>query len=106
MITLIVAAGLSAAAVQSPAVAAPRKAYASCLTGFAKKAADDRMARQAFDTALAAACALEKAAFRQAVVADDMKRGAGRQDAEEGADLQIEDYLANIRDGYEPPEAE
>jgi hypothetical protein len=101
MITLIVSVALSSSAIQAQAPA--RKAYAACLSKYVQKAGSDNMAKDAFDAGLQSACTSEQQAFKAAIVADDMKRGAKRADAEEGAQLQIEDYLANARDSYEAP---
>jgi hypothetical protein len=100
MITLIAAAALAA---QAQSIAQPRQAFATCLSALVKKSVKEGMETAAFETALAAACKTEEAAFRKAVVDYDMKTGAKRATAEEGAQLQIDDYVANAKDSFIPP---
>ncbi len=104
MITLIAAAALSAAAVQAEAIVQPRKTYAACLSAIVKKSEQDKASKSAFETALKAGCKTEEAAFRKAVVDYDVKAGATAAAANQGAQAQIDDYLAETQARYEAPQ--
>jgi len=100
MLTLIASAALAATAQPSDA---PRKAYANCLGEFVRKANKDALTQDAFDAGIKTACTTQEAAFRKSVVDYDMKTGTKRADAEDGARLQVEDYMANAREGFVAP---
>jgi hypothetical protein len=99
MISLAFATALSAAAMQGPP-AAPRREYASCLTRFMKGKTEEKMEKEAFTAALKAACAPQEAAFKKSLVDYDVKTGSPRAAAEEGAQLQVEDYIVNTTENY------
>jgi hypothetical protein len=103
MISMLLSVAFAAAAAAPPAGGpppAPRKAYAGCLTKVVKDKTSDKLTADAFTAAAKAACAAEEAAFVKSIVDYDMAAGTKRADAEEGAKLQIEDYLANAADTY------
>lgn len=99
MISLALATALAAAAVQGPP-AAPRKTFASCLSRVAKEKSAEKMEKAAFTAAIRAGCTAEETAFRKSIVDYDVKTGSKRAVAEEGAELQVEDYLVNTTDTY------
>ena len=99
MISLAVATALAAAAVQGPP-AAPRRDFSSCLSRAAKEKSAEKMEKAAFTAAIKAACAAQEAAFRKSIVDYDVKTGSKRAVAEEGAELQVEDYLVNITETH------
>jgi hypothetical protein len=100
-----VLASLAAAAVQGPS-AAPRRDFATCLGQFTKSNVDKKLDGTAFTAAAKTACAAEEAAFRKSLVDYDVKAGAKRAAAEEGAKLQVDDYLINAADTYQTYTAE
>ena len=99
MISLALATALASAAVQGPPPA-PRKEFAACLTKAAKAKSSDKMEKTAFTAAVRAACSSQETAFRKSLVDYDVKTGTKRADAEEGAELQVEDYLVNTTETY------
>lgn len=99
MISFALATALAAAQAGPPPQL--RKAYAACLSSFAKARLDDRLDDPGFRSGAKAACAAQEAQFRDSIVSYDVKTGMKRSAAEEGADLQIEDYLANASETYQ-----
>ena len=100
MISITLAAMLAAAPAAGPP-AQPRKAYGACLTKFEKAKAGEKLTTEQFVAAAKAACAGEEDAFRKSLVDYDVRTGSKRADAEEGAEMQVEDYLANTADTYQ-----
>ena len=95
MISLAVATAPAAVAVQGPPPA-PRKEFSSCLSKAAKEKSTEKMEKTAFTTAIRAACTAQETAFRKSIVDYDVKTGSKRPAAEEGAELQVQDYLVNV----------
>ena len=100
MISITLAAMLAAAPAAGPP-AQPRKAYGACLMKFEKTKAGEKLSTEEFVAAAKAACAAQEAAFRRSLVDYDVRAGMKRADAEEGAQLQVEDYLANTADTFQ-----
>ena len=100
MFSLAFSAALFLAAAQSDAVIPARKAYAACLNKVTIEHLEKKSDPSTFDGAIQDACAREGTTLRNALIASDMGRGFKRPDAEEGATLQIEDYLAVAKDDY------
>ena len=101
MISIALATALYVSAAQSGPSPVPRKNYSACLVRFSKEKAEAKLDVDSFKTAAKAACASEEAIFKKSVVDHDVKMGIRRAEAEEGADLQIEDYLINTADNYQ-----
>ena len=99
MISITLAAMLAAAPAAGPP-AQPRKAYAACLLKFEKAKNGEKLSSDEFVAAAKAACAPQEAAFRKSLVDYDVRTGMKRADAEEGASLQIEDYLVNTAETF------
>lgn len=100
MISLALATALTFAAAQANPTVQPRQAYSKCLGAFMKQSLEAKMAPEAFGAAVKSACAAQESAFRTASIAYDVKMGGSRAQAQEDADLQVEDYLASIEDSY------
>jgi len=101
MISFALATALAASAVQAGPPPQLRQAYSACLSGFMKAKIADKLDDAAFRSAAKAACAAQEAAFRDAIVASDVKMGMKKASAEEGAALQVEDYLVNTAETYQ-----
>ena len=99
MISITLAALLAAAPAAGPP-GQPRKAYSACLMKFEKTKAGEKLTAEQFVAAAKAACAAQEAAFKKSLVDYDVRSGMKRADAEEGAQLQVEDYLANTADTF------
>lgn len=100
MISFALATALYVSAAQSGPPALPRKKYSECLSRFSKEKKESKMEQEAFKAAAQAACAAEEIVFKKSIVDYDVKMGVKRREAEEGAALQIEDYLINTADTY------
>jgi hypothetical protein len=99
MISLAIATALYATSMQSTAVL-PRKQYSECLNKAVKKNLTDKTDPTSFPAAARTACAAEATAFKAALVTYDVKAGTRRTQAEQDANLQIEDYLNSALETY------
>ena len=77
-----------------------RKAYSGCLHKFLVKGLDDKLEPDAFDAALAGACAAEAARLRQAAIDASVAAGRKRADAEEMVAGDIQDYQADAKEMF------
>jgi hypothetical protein len=98
-IALMIALALGAAPSPGPSQQA-RKAYSVCLQKMIKDKTEAKLSADAFTAAVKSSCASQEAALKQSLIAYDVATGVKRADAEEGANLQIEDYLVNAADTY------
>jgi len=96
---------LAALALQgaSDTTRASRQAYTGCLRAFVDRSITDRMTQEAFDAAFPQQCAPQLSTYRAAIIARETATRAGRADAEETANLEIEDSQVNQRDMFTPP---
>lgn len=82
-----------------------RVAYTTCLRQYVDQATRERLSQEAFDAAFAQQCGPQRAAYRSAIIARENALRATRANAEETADLEIEDAGVNQHDMYVPPAA-
>jgi len=75
-----------------------RAAFTKCLRDHMKKSLEDKMGEAEYEMAVKSVCGAERDAFRAAVVAAD--RAAGDKNADDNAEMQIEDYHANFTDKF------
>lgn len=101
MISFALATALAAATAQAGPPPQLRQAYSACLSNFKKAKLSEKLDDATFRSGAKAACAAQEAAFRNAIVAYDVKTGMKKASAEEGAALQVEDYLVNIAETYQ-----
>ncbi|TFI57381.1 hypothetical protein E2493_15465 [Sphingomonas parva] len=99
-ITLVTTLALAAAAPSAAPSAQARKVYGACIQKVIKAKTADKLSGDAFTAAVKSTCANEEAAFVKSLVDYDVASGLKRADAEEGARLQVEDYLINASDTY------
>ena len=83
-----------------PATAMARRAYGLCLNKMVRAKVDAHLSPDAFEAAAKSGCAAEEAAFRQALIAEELALRLRRADAENDASSQIADYLANAVETY------
>lgn len=79
----------------------PRKAYLQCLDQFLRKSLDDKMSPNAFEKALAPACAEKEAVLKKIAIDYDVKDGVSRKDAEQYITDEINDFQSNTRMMYQ-----
>lgn len=100
MISFALATALALSAVQTGPPPQLRTAFADCLSRFAKSKMTDKLEDAAFRSELKSACTAQEAAFRNGIVQYDVKMGAKKASAEEGASMEIEDYFTNTVENY------
>ncbi len=98
---LTIIAALFAAAPIDLAASAPRAAFAACLKQAVSQAKSSKVAVDAFDAFVRGQCAASEADLRKAVIAIDVKNGVSRKDANENAELELEDYFLMTLERYE-----
>jgi hypothetical protein len=96
MFALVLGMALAAAGSEDTA----RAQFAACLKTAVDKATAAKVAPDGFADFSKQACATEKAGFRSALIAYDLKAGWTRKKAEPDADGQISDYVADWSDRY------
>ena len=94
-------AALFAAGQTDLAASVPREAFATCLKQAVSQAKSSKIAVNAFDAFVRGQCAASEADLRKAVIALDIKNGVSRKDANENADLELEDYFLMTLERYE-----
>ena len=77
-----------------------RKAYSACLKKFTIESLEKKIEAQAFGPAVSNACSAEAAAFRNAVIAQEMASGLKRSEAEQTAKDELLDYQLNATEMY------
>ncbi|HST37843.1 MAG TPA: hypothetical protein VLK25_14610, partial [Allosphingosinicella sp.] len=82
-----------------------RVAYTTCLRQYVARAATERLSQEAFDAAFPQQCPQQLSAFRAAIIARENALRATRANAEETANLEIEDSQVNQHDMYMPPQS-
>jgi hypothetical protein len=74
-----------------------RQQFSTCLRSFVDAKIAERMAGDAFDTALGSACAEQETAYRTAYVAAAVRTGDTRTAAERDAGLEVDDLRENYK---------
>ena len=77
-----------------------RQTYSGCLGTLLKSQLKERIAPDAFETALSSSCKAEETAFRKAVVSTDVAVGTSRTSAEQNASFEITDMVDNTKQRY------
>ena len=77
-----------------------RQSYSACLNTLLKTNLKEKVAPDAFATAISAACKAEEATFRNASISVDVAVGIRRADAEQTANLDITDIVDNAKQRY------
>lgn len=100
MIVLVGASAVFLIATQA-SINAPRDAFKACLKAQTTKAANEKVAANAFEAYVRNACAAELGGFKSAVVSFDVKNRMTRKDASDDADLMIGDFIGSAVENYE-----
>jgi hypothetical protein len=100
MISTVLAMLVMAPPQSTDALAFARKDYMSCLSGFMKKSLKEKAEEAAFETGLAPACTAQEQKFRAALIAVDTASGVRRAAAEQGAGMEVEDMVTNIKERF------
>ena len=100
MISSVLALLLAATAVQSDATRTAREAYTGCLRTYVDRGANDRMAPAAFVSAYPQQCTAQESAYRDAIVRRETANRATRADAQEAAQMEIDDARTNFYERF------
>ncbi|MGZ8311036.1 MAG: hypothetical protein ACXWUP_10170 [Allosphingosinicella sp.] len=110
MISTLLAMMLAAAAGQaSDTTRTAREAFTACLRGFVDRSLDAGTTVEAFQAEYPQQCAAQETAFREAVIRRERQARVSQADAEEAAQLEIEDARVNFSERFEmamTPEAQ
>ena len=98
LITTLLLAAMAPA--PTGAVDTTRAAFTKCLRVHMKKSLEAKMGEAEYELALKSNCSTERDAFRAAVIAFDKASGDSQANAEDNAEMQIEDYHANFTDKF------
>lgn len=79
---------------------ASREAFTACLRGYIERAATAHTSAADFATAYPQQCTTQETAFRAAIVARERASRASQADAEESANLEIEDARTNFSERF------
>ena len=77
-----------------------REAFTRCLQTFVQRSVDNRMSAADFETQYPQQCSAEQAAFREAIIRRDTAARISRADAEESANLEVEDARVNFSERF------
>jgi len=80
---------------------AAREAFTSCLNTFVNSAIRERKEPAAFATEFPQACAAQQTALREAVIRRDTAMRATRANAEDAANLEVEDARFNFSERFD-----
>ncbi len=100
MNALVLASMFAAAAGPANPVAAPQKAFSKCVQTFISSSAEKKVELSAFDSGISSACSREEAAFRTAIVANQVSMKSSRKDAEQVAAEWLTDLKNNAKETY------
>lgn len=89
-----------AAAQPADMVGKARQDYSACLRKLMIGHLEKKTAPDAFRKLVPQSCDKEKAAFANAIIAQDKADKMSDADAQEDAQAQIDDYVAKFQDGY------
>lgn len=101
MLIITLLASAAPPAVNQANLAQARTAYSRCLSGLLRTNLKDKVAPDAFEATLTNSCKTEEATFRRAVVTTDVATGTSRASAEQGANFEIGDIVANTKANYQ-----
>jgi hypothetical protein len=100
MIVLLGATSMFLAALQA-SISGPTDAFRACLKEASAKAANEKVAGDAYEAYARNACSVPMGSLKSAVIAFRMKNGMARKAAADDADMTVDDYLATSVDKYQ-----
>lgn len=101
MISSVLAVAMAAYMQPTDTTRASREAFTACLRTFVDRATQNRMAATEFQTAYPQQCTTQQTAYREAVIRREIASRSSRADAEESANMEIDDSRTNFRERYE-----
>jgi hypothetical protein len=101
MISSVLAVALATWMQPTDTTRASREAFSACLRTYVDRATQSRMAAAEFTTAYAQQCTAQETAYREAVIRREIASRSTRADAEESANMEIDDSRTNFRERFE-----
>ena len=102
MISTVIAMALAAAPAQaSDTTRSAREAFTACLRAYVESSIQAGKSAEAFQAEYPQQCTTQEAAFREAVIRRDTAMRATRANAEESANLEVEDARVNFSERFE-----
>ena len=101
MISSVLAVAMAAWMQPADTTRASREAFTACLRTYVDRATQNRMAAAEFTTAYPQQCTTQETAYREAVIRREIASRSTRADAEESANMELEDSRTNFRERYE-----
>ena len=101
MISSVLAVALAAWMQPADTTRASREAFTTCLRTWVDRVTQSRMPAAEFQTAYPQQCTAQQTAYRAAIIARERASRMSQADAEESANLEIEDSRTNFRERYE-----
>ena len=102
MISTVIAMALAAAPAQaSDTTRSAREAFTACLRAFVESSIEANKSADAFQSEYPQQCTSQEAAFREAVIRRDTANRSTRANAEESANLEVEDARINFSERFE-----
>ncbi|MCW3798658.1 hypothetical protein OMW55_12655 [Sphingomonas sp. BN140010] len=98
-LVLLIAAA-PAAAPNTAAIDRSRSAFVACLKQAATAAKAPEVTADSFAGYARSHCAAQQTALVEAMVAFDVRNGASRKSAVEGADMAVDDYLETAKNNW------
>jgi hypothetical protein len=99
MILLLAASSITLTALQA-SINAPRDAFRACLKEASAKASNEKVAADAYETYVRAACSGQIGSLKSATVSFDMKNKMSKKDASSDADAMVADLVGSALDHY------
>ena len=101
MISSVLAVAMAAYMQPADTTRASREAFTACLRTYVDRATQNRTPAADFTTAYPQQCTDQQTAYRDAVIRREVASRSSRADAEESANMEIEDSRTNFRERYE-----
>src|SRR6218665_1913301 len=101
MISSVLAVAMTAYMQPADTTRASREAFTSCLRTYVERATSSRTTPADFATAYPQQCTEQQPAFRTAIIAREVASRSSRADAEESANLEIEDARTNFSERFD-----
>lgn len=101
MISSVLVVAMAAWMQPADTTRASREAFTGCLRAYVDRVTSSRMPAAEFATAYPQQCTPQQTAYRDAVIRREIASRMSRADAEESANLEIEDSRTNFRERYE-----
>ena len=101
MISSVLVVAMAAYMQPADTTRASREAFTGCLRTWVDRVTQNRMPAAEFQTAYPQQCTTQQTAYRAAIIARERASRMSQADAEESANMEIEDSRLNFRERYE-----